>query len=124
MGSSYEKDVNLINTYIPEKKVVILSTFDTYFLYLVNKQNLMTINPQNLIATEDELKASIKDVVNVCPKTIAVDCRIYKMCSEGQFNPWEMASTQKQILDEIQKDCGFTYREIKCGTLLCIASAN
>jgi len=123
MRNSYENDSELINAYIPDKKVLILSTFDTYFLYLVNKQNLLTMNPQNIITTENDLKNSIKDVVETCPKKIAVDCRIYKKCLEGQFNPWETVSTQEEILDEVQKDCGVTYKEVVCGNWLCIAQA-
>jgi len=123
MKGPFLKNTELINAYIPDKQIIILSTFDTYFLYLVNKQNLITINPQNLITTEKDLKSSVSEAVKLCPKRIVVDCRIHEKCPGGRFNPWEPVVTQGQMLDEIQRACKFVYKEIKCSHWFCIAQA-
>lgn len=117
----YEKEIALINNYLFNKKIVILSTEATYLFYLTNKLDLLNINPQDFILTKEELKYAIQDVVKKCPEKIVVDCRIFRACPQNTTKLIYENSIQPKILEEIERICHFKYKPMQCTNRLCIA---
>lgn len=118
----YKKEVGFINKNIKDRKIAIISPDDTYLLYLTNKDNLLDANPQTLIFTKEDLDFAIKKVIQVCPRKILVDPRVFnKPLARGSLN--YLYALQPHILNKIQSMCNITYQELKCTENICLAEA-
>jgi len=115
--AKYKDDVKLINSYIPEKNIVIIFAEDTYLFYLTNKNNLMNMNPQNMIITKDDSVFALSNVFKICPKRIAVDCNLFNRCDTPQL------ITQLQRIELIENKCKIKYYPLICAAHICIGQA-
>ncbi|MBI4009303.1 hypothetical protein HY357_03650 [Candidatus Roizmanbacteria bacterium] len=123
LQSKYGKEANFIKNNLKENEVVIVSTDDTYLLYLTNKKNLIDANPAFGMDSKRELDAGLKRIVKLCPTHLAVDCTVYQKCPDyktlsGGFYimPW--------IIKEIENQCKVKYKPIDCTDKLCIVDSN
>lgn len=129
----YQDDAFLINKYLDEKEIVILSPDDAYLFYLTKKKNLLDINPQVSIVTKEELNFALKTVFYKCPKNLVADCRIFKQCTDYYtLNTMHFPSLaenefEKNYLTErlnlIEKKCFLNYLPKLCSKHLCILEA-
>lgn len=120
----YKEEEDLINNYMPEKDIMIISPDDTYLFYLTQKHNLLRANPQDIILTKDDLSFSLKNIVKICPKKIIVDCRLFKVCKTDLVTLREYPlTTHPRLMNEIQKTCNYKYTPTKCTNKLCVAEA-
>jgi hypothetical protein len=118
----FAKEKAIINNQIFSNEALILSSDDTYLLYLTNKKNLLDENPQSGIESDVEMQAAIKTVVKICPKRIAVDCSIMNKCP--QFTPFTKGwITAGYILKEVETHCQIHYKPVYCTNQLCIAQS-
>lgn len=115
--AKYEDEVSLINNYIPEKNIVIIFVEDTYLFYLTNKNNLMNMNPQNMISTQEDSDFGLSNVFKICPKRIAVECNLFNRCDSPQ------SIDQVQRLKLIETKCEIKYYPLICTYQLCIGEA-
>lgn len=122
LEKKYKEEVNLINTNLPQKKILILSSDDTYLFYLTKKENLMNDNSQYTILTENDLEKSLKFTTSSCPQKIAGDCRLFKKCTvNNPFTEIVSFSIQPLLLGKIENTCGVKYQADQCTNQLCIA---
>jgi len=118
--AKYDDEVNLINDYIPEKNIVIIFIEDTYLFYLTNKNNLMNMNPQVMINTQEDSDFGLSNVYKVCPRRIAVDCKLFNLCGSPQSI---IENNQAQRLSFIENKCKIKYYPLICTDQLCIGEA-
>ena len=119
--SFFAPEKKLIAKNLTQPKALILSRDDTYLLIVSNKKNLLRVNPQAAVDTKTGMDFAIKDVVKVCPKKIAVDCTIYKRCSDFTSYTKQDFYTAPFILQEIENKCRVKYSPVECTNKLCIA---
>ncbi len=118
----FAKEKAMINTQIPGDKALILSSDDTYLLYVTNKKNLLDENPQSGIESDVEMKLAVKTVVKICPKKIVVDCSIMSKCPP--FTPFSKGwLTAGYILREVESRCQIDYEPTICTNQLCIVQS-
>lgn len=130
----YKPETTLINKYLKEKTVLLISPDDTYLFYLLNKTNLIDALPQQILFFEDEQNFALKNAVKLCPKKIAVDCRILGRCenfitlNSAHYPAVQQFDFEKGImvsqLNYIQSKCRLKYVPTICTQRLCIAQAN
>jgi len=122
LNNYFSQEPQFIKKNLPENKIIILDTDDTYLFYLTGKQNLLLENPQAGILTQDRLAHALSEAVKVCPRKIAVDCQALNQCPA--YKPLgEPSFTVPQILQKIENDCHVKYTPIVCTQKLCIAEA-
>lgn len=117
----FEHEKKLILKHIPEESALILDREDVFLFITTGKKNLLNVNPQSAIDTVSEMQFATKDVVRICPETIAVDCQVVSKCKEHKTyskKDWYMAPF---ILKEVQEKCGAKYIPTVCTEKLCIA---
>lgn len=119
--SKYNQEVELINHYIPEKNALIIFIEDTYLFYLTKKGNLMDINPQMMISSQEESDFALNNVYKICPKRIAVDCKLFNRCGTPQTLEEKVFA---QRLSLIETKCQLKYSPLICTYQLCIGEAN
>lgn len=119
----FAKEKATINTHIPDNKILVLSSDDTYLLYFTDKINLLDENPQSGITSDVDMKSAIKTVAKICPKKIAVDCSIMNKCP--RFTPFTKGwITAGYILKEVESRCHIHYEPTYCTNQLCIAQGS
>lgn len=116
----YSKEAQLIRDNIPEKEALVLSTDDTYLLYLSKKTSMLGENPQVAILSQMALQKATQKPSRICPNTIAVDCTIFNRCPPFAYFG-EPAFTTDRILAEIEKQCKINYIPKTCTSKVCIA---
>lgn len=122
LNSYLSQEKYLINKYLPDKKILIISTDDTYLLYLTNKVSFLNINPLTAAINQNDIDFSLQEVYKECPKTIAVDCSAIGKCAFF----WKLNYLQypyQIILDRINQYCHLQYTTQQCTSQLCIATA-
>lgn len=124
LNKKYSAEKKLIEKNLLDKKVAILHSDETYFLYMTNKQNLLLTNPQTSINSKADLTFALHEINQVCPEKIAIDCRLVGKCSEN----WTFAGMnyliQPYLLAAIEKSCRVKYEPVECTSQLCIAKAS
>jgi len=118
----YGSEKVLINKYLKDDNIFILSADDTYLLYLVNKGSLSNINPLTAAITISDIEFGLKNIYMTCPEKIAADCEVFNQCPVyGKLNllqyPYNI------ILGQLTKKCHTNYQPIECTNMLCIAKA-
>lgn len=127
----YKPEINLIKSNLRQKEIVIISPDDTYLFYLLkNKISLIDTLPQQVLNSEYEENRALKKVFSVCPKQIAVDCRILNKCEDyvtlnSAHNPVEQSFQLEKkfstsILKKIENKCQLKYLPTICTKKLCI----
>lgn len=131
---SYDREVNLINSNLGQKEILLLSPDDAYLYYLLkDKTSLIDTIPQQVLISKNEEKKAFKRVFTVCPKKIVVDCRILGKCEEfitlnSAHYPVEQSFTLEKnfsisILKTIENKCRLNYQPTICTQKLCVAVA-
>ncbi|OGK19852.1 hypothetical protein A3C23_04065 [Candidatus Roizmanbacteria bacterium RIFCSPHIGHO2_02_FULL_37_13b] len=128
MRKKYSAEINLINTNLNGNKILMIYSDDTYLFYLIDKENLLDVNPQIGILTEDELTFALREVLKVCPKKIAIDCDLVERCSFMHHRSMINSVTypvdiQLLLLNKIESGCHLKYQPTICTNDLCIAQA-
>lgn len=126
----YVKEIDLINRNLTGPKIVIIHNDETYLFYLTRKKNLLRINPQMGILTENEIDFALRDAVKNCPKRIAVDCDLVGKCSYSHRRTMINSATystvdvEKILFERFQSKCNLKYIPTVCTGDLCITQAN
>lgn len=131
---SYDPEAKLIDSNLKEQQILLISPDDAYLFYLLkNKTNLMNADPQQLVLFRDEEDFALKNVFEICPKKIVVDCRILGKCEEfitlnSAHYPVERSFEYEKSflisrLKTIENKCHLNYRPTFCTQKLCIAQA-
>lgn len=121
LENRFTEEKNLIKKYLAAQEILILSNDDTYILIASDKTNLLSRNPQLAIDTVSETYDAIQRASIVCPKKIAVDCRVFNKCDSFDTLVDKDFSNSQHILDIIEKKCNFNYQPLICTNKLCIA---
>ena len=124
LEKKYSNEVNIIKQYLPEKEVLIISGDDTYLLYLSKKTSLLSDNSLVNILTKQDLQSSLKKVLQICPKKIVGECRLFRPCPETELFSKAFYAWQAIILKEIESGCKIKYKPIQCTDQLCLALAS
>lgn len=117
----YTDDKQLINNNISDSEIVILFIDATYLYYMTGKTNMLQINPQSAILTENDLEFALKKVTKLCPHTIAADCRLFNKCQVNSTYTELKLFLQPKILSQIENVCHLKYEPTKCTGHICIA---
>jgi hypothetical protein len=127
LNKKYNEEISLINQNIKDHKILIIYNDDTYLFYLLNKENLLHVNPMITITTESELDFAAYEASKTCPKKIVVDCYLERKCLphfNTMINPVLFTVSAGQLLlTKIETDCNIKYQPIICTNNLCIAQA-
>jgi hypothetical protein len=127
LNKKYNEEISLINQNIKDHKILIIYNDDTYLFYLLNKENLLHVNPMITITTKSELGFATYEAEKTCPKKIVVDCYLAGRCLphfNTMINPVLFTvSVGRLILTKIETDCNIKYQPIICTNNLCIAQA-
>lgn len=121
LQKQFAKDLELISKNLTQKEIIILSRDETFLFFLSGKKNLLDVNPQSGIDTLSEMNFAVKKAISVCPKKIAVDCRIFQKCPLYESYSQKSLFTAPIILNTIEKRCSVQYKPTICNNHLCIA---
>lgn len=120
LTSFYGQEKNLIDKYLPDQRIFILSSDDTYLLYLTGKSSLLKINPLTSMISKTDIDFGLQDLSRICPVRIAVDCQIYDRCQPySKLNLLQYPYTI--VLDRLEKECHSKYQPTICTDKICIA---
>jgi hypothetical protein len=122
LNTKYSQEKKLLVETFTSQQIPILSPDDSYFLYLVNKSSMLYANPQSADVSLQEVKLSVRTIAMTCPKTIAVDPRLFNPKQDVQTLQWMYAS-EPYALKIIEKSCNFVYKKTFCTQNLCLAEA-
>lgn len=127
LKTKYNDDLRLINKYIKDPKILIVYNDDTYLLSLLNKKNLLHVNPLISITTKNDLDFATYEVSSVCPKQIVVDCNLVNKCKphfDEMLNPVQFSlSISQLVFTKIQSTCETTYQPVECNNNLCVVQS-
>ncbi|OGK17072.1 hypothetical protein A2774_05105 [Candidatus Roizmanbacteria bacterium RIFCSPHIGHO2_01_FULL_39_12c] len=119
----YSKELALIKSELIEDEVLLLTTDDTYLLYLAGKKNLLDINSSIGIILESELNPAIKRALEICPQKIAVDCQIINKCPAYKPLVQAFPRVLPIILNKIESVCKIKYEPSTCTRQICLVDA-
>ena len=80
----------------------------------------MKMDPQAMIRTQEESNFGLSNVFKVCPKRIAVDCKLFNRCGGPQITEDYFLA---QRLSLIENKCRVKYYPLVCTYQLCIAES-
>lgn len=121
LNKRFKDEIKLIHDNLADEEIAILSIDDTFLFYLTEKRNLFFNNPQIEVITHEESNYNLRKTVQVCPKKIAVDCRVFKKCEDYKpLNP-SVFVFQTSFLNIIQEKCHVRYEPTMCTKQLCVA---
>lgn len=121
LNSYFTEEKNLINKYLTEKNILVISTDDTYLLYLTDKASLLNINPLTATISQKDIDSSLQKVYQLCPKKIAIDCSAIGRCPFF----WKLnylVYPYQIILDRVSQRCHLKYKPQSCTSQLCIVT--
>lgn len=119
--SFYKDEVLIFKKNIPESQILILSSDDTYLLYLFNKKNLLDVNPiWGTVGTKNEIDKSIQKISANCPKKILADCSIAGRCHQYKTLTSGDSGAFPLLLTAIEKKCQVKYTPTICTNKLCL----
>lgn len=124
LKTKYNKDLQLINKYIKDPEILIIHNDDTYLLSLLNKKNLLRVNPLITITTKADLDFATFEASKICPEKIVLDCALVGKCKphfDEMLNPVQFSlSISQLVFSKIQGDCKTSYQPVECNNNLCI----